>query len=150
MLLEIDQRAQGLPPTCWKPDHDTNESLVLQFSIFVNYRAGRIRTSDVERQGPAVAAGALWLGQQNGALPEARQAYREAVSMGQAAGNIHLVIIANAHLASILIEQGELHQATSVCSGTLAMAERQDGKWSPLAGQLFQRTPLHHSEATLS
>jgi len=77
---------------------------------------------------------ASWM---NGALHEAGCAYREAVSMGQAAGNVHLVIMANSHLAGIQIEQGELHQAAGILSGTLSMAERPDGQQSPLAGQVY-------------
>ena len=50
----------------------------------------------------------------NGELEEARQACTEAKQIGQAAGDIHVVIIVNCALGRIFIEQGLLHQAAEI------------------------------------
>jgi LuxR family maltose regulon positive regulatory protein len=73
----------------------------------------------------------------NGNLVDARQAYMEAQQIGQAAGDIHLVIVANSNLANILIEQGLLHQAATIYSETLEMTTRPDGQKSVLAGRVY-------------
>jgi LuxR family maltose regulon positive regulatory protein len=77
---------------------------------------------------------ASWM---NGDLEEARQAYTEALRISQAADNIHMAIIANSHLAEILIEQGQLHQAARTFSETLQMATRPDGQISPLVERVY-------------
>jgi LuxR family transcriptional regulator, maltose regulon positive regulatory protein len=73
----------------------------------------------------------------NGELEQARQAYMEARQIGQAAGDIHLVIVANSNLANILIEQGLLHQAARIYSDTLQMATRPDGQKLVIAGRVY-------------
>ena len=73
----------------------------------------------------------------NGELEYARQAYTEAKQIGQAAGDIHLVIIVNSNLASMLMEQGLLHQAAEICDETLQMATRPDGKKLVTAGRVY-------------
>ena len=73
----------------------------------------------------------------NGELDQARQAYVEARQIGQAAGDIHLVIVANSNLANILIEQGQLHQAAGIYSETLQMATRPDGQKLVIAGRVY-------------
>ena len=73
----------------------------------------------------------------NGELEQARQAYRESRQIGQAAGDIHLVIVANSNLANILIEQGLLRQAAEIYSETLHMATRPDGQKFVIAGRVY-------------
>jgi LuxR family maltose regulon positive regulatory protein len=77
---------------------------------------------------------ASWL---NDDLEAAKQAYTEAVQISRAADNIHMAIIANAHLAEILIEQGQLHRAARTFSETLRMATRPDGQTSPLIDGVY-------------
>ena len=73
----------------------------------------------------------------NGDLKSAKQAYEEAKRIGQAAGDIHLVIVVNSNLANILVELGHLHQAVSIYSETLQMASRPDGHKSVIAGRIY-------------
>ncbi len=73
----------------------------------------------------------------NGELEEARQAYTEAKQIGQAAGDIHVVIIVNCALGRIFIEQGRLHQAAEIYAETLQMATRPDGKKLVIAGEVY-------------
>ena len=73
----------------------------------------------------------------NGNLEDARQAYMEAKRIGQAAGDIHLVIVLNSNLANILVEQGHLHQADRIYSETLQLATRPDGQKSVIAGRIY-------------
>jgi LuxR family transcriptional regulator, maltose regulon positive regulatory protein len=73
----------------------------------------------------------------NGALEEALHAYTEAKKIGQAAGDIHVVIIVNCDLGRIFTEQGLLHQAAEIYSETLQIATRQDGKKLVTAGEVY-------------
>jgi len=73
----------------------------------------------------------------NGDLENARLAYLEAKQIGQAAGDIHLVIVVNSNLANILVEQGHLHQAANIYSETLQMTSRPDGQKSVIAGRVY-------------
>jgi len=82
----------------------------------------------------ATLGDASWI---TGNVEEARLAYTEAVRIGQAADNIHMVIIASSNLAHILMEQGRLHQAARIYSETLQMATRPDGQRSPLADGIY-------------
>ena len=82
----------------------------------------------------AALGDASWI---TGNVEEARLAYTEAVRIGQAADNIHMVIIANSNLAHILMELGRLHQAARIYSETLQMATRPDGQRSPLADGIY-------------
>jgi LuxR family maltose regulon positive regulatory protein len=66
---------------------------------------------------------ASWI---NGDLEEAKHAYTEAVRISRAADNSHMAIIVNAHLAEILIEQGQLHHAARIYTETLQMAYEQN------------------------
>ena len=70
-------------------------------------------------------------------LEAAKRAYTEAVRISRTAGNTHMAIIANAHLAEILFEQGQLHQAERTFSETLEMATRPDGHRSPWAESVY-------------
>ena len=72
-----------------------------------------------------------------GNLDEARQAYIESARIGQAAGDIHLSIVANSNLANILIELGMLRQAARIYSETLLIATRPDGRKSLITGRVF-------------
>src|SRR5512136_2743381 len=82
----------------------------------------------------AALGDASWI---TGNVEEARLAYTEAVRIGQAAGNVHTVIITNSSLARILAELGRLHQAARIYSETLQMATRPDGQRSPLADGIY-------------
>ena len=62
----------------------------------------------------------------SGELEEAKQAYDEAVRIGLAADNPHLLILGNSNLADILFEQGQLHLAARKLSDALQMATRSD------------------------
>jgi LuxR family maltose regulon positive regulatory protein len=73
----------------------------------------------------------------SGNLEEAQQAYLEAARIGQAAGDVHLVIVNNSNLASILIELGALRQAARVYNDTLRIATRPDGQKSIIAGRVY-------------
>jgi LuxR family maltose regulon positive regulatory protein len=70
-------------------------------------------------------------------MEQASLAYAEAVRIGQAAGNIHMVIIASTNLADVLMKQGELHQAARLFTETLQLATRPDGSRSPLADRVY-------------
>jgi LuxR family maltose regulon positive regulatory protein len=82
----------------------------------------------------AALGDASWI---TGNVEEARLAYTEAVRIGQAADNIHMVIIANSNLAHIMMELGRLHQAARIYSETLQKATRPDGQRSPLADGIY-------------
>lgn len=82
----------------------------------------------------ATLGDASWI---TGNVEEAKLAYTEAVRIGQAAGNLHMIIIANSNLAHSLMEQGRLHQAARIYSETLQMATRPDGQRSPLADRVY-------------
>ena len=62
----------------------------------------------------------------NGEMEEATQAYNEAMRIGLAADNPHLLILGNSNLADILFEQGQLHLAARKLSDALQMATRSD------------------------
>ncbi len=68
-----------------------------------------------------------WIG---GRLEEAQRAYGEAVRIGRAANNPHLVILGDADLADVLIEQGQLDLAAARLSEALQAATRADGSKS--------------------
>ncbi len=74
----------------------------------------------------------------NGELEYARQAYTEAKQIGQAAGDVHLVILVNSNLANILMEQGLLHQAAEIYTETLRIATRPDGRKLVTAGRVYE------------
>ncbi len=67
----------------------------------------------------------------SGRLDEAKRAYGEAVQIGRAANNRHLVILGNSNLAEILIEQGQLDLAASRLSEALQVTTNADGGKSP-------------------
>jgi LuxR family transcriptional regulator, maltose regulon positive regulatory protein len=78
----------------------------------------------------SILGDASWL---NDDLEEAKRAYTEAINIGRAARNQHMVVIANSNLADILTEQGKLHQAARMYSEISDLATRPDGQRSPLA-----------------
>lgn len=82
----------------------------------------------------SILGDASWLA---GNLLEAQHAYSDAVLISQAAGNIHMLIIANANLAEILLEQGQLGEAARVYSETLRLAKLPDGQISPLIDRVY-------------
>ena len=82
----------------------------------------------------ALRGDASWM---NGDLENAKEAYTEAVKIGQAAGDIHLTIVNNSNLANVLIEQGSLHQAARIYSDTLQIAARPDGQKSIITGRVY-------------
>jgi LuxR family transcriptional regulator, maltose regulon positive regulatory protein len=73
----------------------------------------------------------------NGNLDDAIRAYSEAIRIGQEAGNLHMVIIANSNLADVMIEQGQLCRAADIYAQSLQSAIRPDGQRSPLAGPIY-------------
>jgi LuxR family maltose regulon positive regulatory protein len=73
----------------------------------------------------------------NGDLTDAQQAYAEAKKICQAAGDIHLVVVANSNLANIMMEQGLLHEAANIYSETLQLATRPNGQKLVIAGRLY-------------
>jgi LuxR family maltose regulon positive regulatory protein len=70
-------------------------------------------------------------------LDEAGQAYAEAARIGQAAGNVHVAIIANAHLAETLFEQGKLRETARSYAETLRLATGANGQPMPLAERVY-------------
>jgi LuxR family transcriptional regulator, maltose regulon positive regulatory protein len=77
---------------------------------------------------------AAWM---QGKMDEARRVYSEAVHIGQAADNAHMVMIANTNLADVLVEMGQLHQADRIYAETLRLAEKVDGENSPYADKAY-------------
>ncbi len=73
----------------------------------------------------------------NGELEEARQACTEAKQIGQAAGDVHVVIIVNCALGRIFLEQSLLHQAAEIHTETLQIATRPDGKKLVSSGEAY-------------
>jgi LuxR family maltose regulon positive regulatory protein len=82
----------------------------------------------------SILGDAGWL---NDDLEEAKRAYTEAASIGRAAHNLHMVVIASSSLADILIEQGKLRQAARIYSEISELATRPDGQRSPLAEGVY-------------
>jgi LuxR family maltose regulon positive regulatory protein len=73
----------------------------------------------------------------NGELEEARQVYTEARKIGQAAGDVHVIMVVNCSLGRILVEQGLLHQAAELFAEALQMATRPDGRKLVTAGEVY-------------
>jgi ATP/maltotriose-dependent transcriptional regulator MalT len=73
----------------------------------------------------------------NGDLESAQQACTEAKQIGQASGNIPVVIIVNCALGRIFTEQGLLHQAAEIYAETLQIATRPDGRKLVTAGEVY-------------
>jgi ATP/maltotriose-dependent transcriptional regulator MalT len=73
----------------------------------------------------------------NGELEEARQACTEAKKIGQAAGNVHAVLVVNCALGRIFVEQGLLHQAAEIYAETLQIAARPDFRKSVTTGEVY-------------
>ncbi|MFZ6026966.1 MAG: LuxR C-terminal-related transcriptional regulator [Chloroflexota bacterium] len=82
----------------------------------------------------SILGDASWI---NGNLEQAIHAYTEAMRIGREANNQHMVIIASANLADILMEQGQFHRAAYTYQQALQMAVRPDGQRSPLAGGIY-------------
>jgi LuxR family transcriptional regulator, maltose regulon positive regulatory protein len=82
----------------------------------------------------SILGDASWL---TGNLEEARQAYLEAVRIGQAANDVRLVVMANSTLADVLMAQGQLHKAARLYSESLQMATYPDGRKLPLADRAY-------------
>lgn len=87
----------------------------------------------------------------SGRLEEAKQAYREAVRIGRAANNPHLVILGDSDLAEILIEQGQLELAAGRLSEALQGSTCANGAQSLLVDRVlaalsrvaYERNDLH-------
>ncbi len=73
----------------------------------------------------------------NGELEEARQAYTEAKRIGQAAGDVHVVMVVSCSLSRVYMEQGLLHQAAEILAEALQMVTRPDGKKMVIAGEVY-------------
>jgi len=72
-----------------------------------------------------------------GELEEARQAYTEAKKIGQAAGDVPVVMIVNCTLGRVFVEQGLLHQAAEIYAETLQIASHPDGRKMATAGEVY-------------
>jgi LuxR family transcriptional regulator, maltose regulon positive regulatory protein len=72
-----------------------------------------------------------------GEFEQARKAYAEAVKIGKAAGDVHVVMVVDCSLGRIFMEQGLLHQAAELFAEALQMATRPDGKKLVTAGEVF-------------
>jgi LuxR family maltose regulon positive regulatory protein len=95
----------------------------------LDYLPGRVPFSQSLRSLTiSILGDASWI---SGDLETAKEAYTEAVQIARSARNIHMAIIANSHIAEILIEQGQLRQAARVYTETLQIAEK-----SPLAARI--------------
>ncbi|MCX6001818.1 MAG: LuxR C-terminal-related transcriptional regulator [Chloroflexi bacterium] len=103
--------------------------LALEYLTDTDLTSGILRTMATALLGDANAM--------NGELEEARQAYLRAKQIGQATGDIHLVITINCNLGNLLVEQGRLHEAAAIFSETLEMATRPDGKKLVIAGRVY-------------
>ena len=73
----------------------------------------------------------------NGELEEARRACTQAKQIGQAAGDVHVVMIVNCALGRIFTELGQLHQAAEIYAEALRIATRPDGKKLVTAGEVY-------------
>ena len=73
----------------------------------------------------------------NGELESALQACTEAKQIGQASGNVPVVIIVNCALGRIFTEQGLLHQAAEMYAEALQIATRPDGRKMVTAGEPY-------------
>jgi LuxR family maltose regulon positive regulatory protein len=73
----------------------------------------------------------------NGELEEARQAYTEAKRIGQAAGDVHVVMVVSCSLSRVYMEQGLLRQAAEILAEALQMVTRPDGKEMVIAGEVY-------------
>jgi LuxR family transcriptional regulator, maltose regulon positive regulatory protein len=73
----------------------------------------------------------------NGELEAALQACTEAKQIGQASGNVHVVIIVDCALGRIFTEQGRLHQAAEMYAEALQIATRPDGRKMVTAGEPY-------------
>ncbi len=82
----------------------------------------------------SILGDASWI---NGNMDEALLAYTEAIRIGRAANNLHMVIIDSTNTADIFMEQGQLHRAADTYTQSLQMAIRPDGQRSPLAGPIY-------------
>ena len=74
--------------------------------------------------------------QQNGALPEALQAYQDAVELGMAADDIFLTIAARYHAARTWMAQSYLRMAAASYQQVLALAT-QHRKQLPVVGLVY-------------
>jgi LuxR family maltose regulon positive regulatory protein len=70
-----------------------------------------------------------------GDVAGAIDAFAEAKTLGQLAGNIHLAVSALCHQADLRAEQGQLHQASEVYQEALRMATGSSGRPLPVAAQ---------------
>ncbi len=73
----------------------------------------------------------------NGELEEARQVYTEAKKIGQAAGDVHVVMVVSCSLSRVYMEQGLLHQAAEILAEALQMVTRPDGRKMVIAGEVL-------------
>jgi LuxR family maltose regulon positive regulatory protein len=91
----------------------------------------------------SILGDASWM---SGTLLDARRAYTEAVQISQAASNLHMFIIANSHLADVLMELGQLHQAARMYIETIQAATLPEGQISPLAERDYAGLGLAYYE----
>lgn len=71
-----------------------------------------------------------------GQLEAAIEAFTEAVTQGNAFGNVHIVASSLGHLADAQIDRGQLRQAARTCEHGLETLNALAGKSSPISGLL--------------
>jgi LuxR family maltose regulon positive regulatory protein len=74
---------------------------------------------------------------QSGHADAASRAFSQAITLGQAAGNIMLALYAATSLAELAEVQGQLHQAARTYQQALQLATGRDGQSWPLAGAAY-------------
>ncbi|MBL8057568.1 MAG: hypothetical protein JNK29_12750, partial [Anaerolineales bacterium] len=91
-------------------------------------------SSSLRSTATSLLGDASWM---DGDLEAAKHAYREAVRIGEAAGNAPMIIIASTNLADVLLEQGQLQPAAKLYAEILATTLRPDGQREPLADRVY-------------
>jgi LuxR family maltose regulon positive regulatory protein len=79
---------------------------------------------------------------ENGQLENAAQAFAEAASMSQAAGDIHVAVMVRCRLASLELIRGQYRKAAVTCRDALQLAgdyARQSGRQLPVTGYAHLR-----------
>jgi LuxR family maltose regulon positive regulatory protein len=73
----------------------------------------------------------------SGDTAAANRAYSEAVTVGQATGNVYLILTANLKLVAVLRQQGHLRRAVEVCRQQLRLVDASGLSQTTMAAGLF-------------
>jgi LuxR family maltose regulon positive regulatory protein len=73
----------------------------------------------------------------SGDLMQAAKAFEEASRLGQAGGNLQVVLLAMRYLAKLQIIQGQLHRTKETCQHAVRLAVDSSGKPLPVAGVAY-------------